>query len=185
MKFMQRAAASSPIASPSTPSTPEGPPLKRRKQGKDQEDVAFDVDELANQAKIRAVMEEEAAKQQALMDKVAAEAGESRWVLNFEKDQDTEDDATPIRVVQMGFADVDRGLSRRVTKSEEDDDDEIRERHDRMGRRSFGRFNRVIEVSSRSKIFENRLGMCHQEADICAETTKSRCRRFLRVLFRG
>lgn len=151
MKFMRRAAAASPVISPSTPSTPEGPPLKRRKQIDGEDTIPFDVKELANQAKIRAVMEQEAAKQQALMDKVAAEAGESRWVLNFQDSEDGQRESTSMKVVQMGFADVDRRPENKTIKSEEEQEQEdeiLLEQSLLTGRRSFGKFNRTIEVRS-------------------------------------
>ncbi|PQE10832.1 zinc knuckle protein [Rutstroemia sp. NJR-2017a BBW] len=104
MKFMQRAAASSPT-SPST-STLEEPSPKRQKMAHTTP-TKFNVDSLADNRAIRAALEEEEAKKQAALDRAAAEAGDTRWVLSFEDRKHLDKPTNTLRVVQAGFANLD------------------------------------------------------------------------------
>lgn len=138
MKFMQRAAAS-PI-SPS-PSTPEEPPNKRRKKGGDSSPSTFSVDALADQRAVQKALAEEEAIRQVALERQAAEAGDTRWVLSFEDDNRLAVSPTlALRVVQTGYANLD-SISQVRSVEEEPDDKPIM-----VGRRSFGKFNRVLEV---------------------------------------
>jgi hypothetical protein len=142
MKFMQRAAASSPASSPSTPDTPSP---KRRKT--DASPVsAFDVNELANRRAVEAALATEEAIRQAALDRQAADAGDTRWVLNFEQTQSPSpnQERHKIRVIQTGFATLDQAPLERAIISDEEDENTS---SPMVGRRSFGKFNRTIEVS--------------------------------------
>ncbi|TVY32939.1 hypothetical protein LSUB1_G007804 [Lachnellula subtilissima] len=138
MKFMQRAAASPP----SSPSTPDEPPTKRRKKGTDSSPSKFDVDALADQRAIQKALADEEAKRQAALDRQAAEAGDTRWVLSFEDQKQTAaSSALALRVVQTGYANLDSLPSLQVRSMEEEQEDKPIV----VGRRSYGKFNKVLE----------------------------------------
>lgn len=144
MKFMQRAAASSPISSPSTPDQPSA---KRQKtDSAASPPSAFDINALADQKAVEIALASEEAKRQIALDKQALEAGDTRWVLNFEQSgrQGSAAGRGSLRVQQASFAAIDRGAvaAPRVVYEEEESLD-----HPVMaGRRSFGKFNRRLEV---------------------------------------
>ena len=134
MKFMQRAAAS-----PSTEPTTEEPSPKRRRTERAQASK-FDVSSLADSRAVQVAFAEEKAKKQAALDKQAAEAGDSRWVLNFETGRDISAQST-FRIVQTGFASLDTSLPQKSHIGDNATGDDTV-----VGRRSFGHFNRIIEV---------------------------------------
>src|SRR5271156_330941 len=82
MKFMQRAAASSPIP---TPSTPDQPPPKRQRIG-DSTPPSLDPGSVADQRAVQAALAAEEAKRQIALERQAADAGDTRWVLTFKPD---------------------------------------------------------------------------------------------------
>lgn len=142
MKFMQRAAASSP-ASPSIP-TPEEPPNKRRKKDIDSSPPSFNVDALADQRAIQKAVAEEEAKRQAALDKQAAEAGDTKWILSFKDDNHSASSTLALRVVQTGYANLDRLPPVEIKSVEHEPGD----KPTAVGRRSFGNFNRRLEVGT-------------------------------------
>lgn len=140
MKFMQRAAASSPLAQGS-PSSQPGTPASNKRQRTDENasPTPFNVNELADQRAVEKAMAEEEAKRQAALDRAAQEAGDTRWVLNFE-DKDAQEKKTGgLRVQMASFATLDRGAARIELDVEED-------KPVAGGRRSFGKFNKKLEV---------------------------------------
>lgn len=85
----------------------------------------------------------EEAKRQAALDRQGAEAGDTRWVLSFEDQKGSI--AAPrlaIRVVQAGYAHLD--VPQINGRSIEEESGE--EKPAMVGRRSFGKFNKVLEV---------------------------------------
>ncbi len=136
MKFMQRAAHTPP-----TPTAADEPSPKRRKTDPASSLPAkFNVDALADRSAIQAAIASEDAKREAALEKQAAEAGDTRWGLSFEEQKQlSASPSTILRVVPTGFANLD--ASRSEIKYEEETEDKPV-----VGRRSFGRFNRVIEV---------------------------------------
>lgn len=91
-------------------------------------------------------MEIEEAKRQAALDRAAAEAGETRWVLNFDQVHNVEQTLkTPIKVIQAGFATIDHDRTPATVRNENSGDGELL-RPALAGRKSFGKFNRTIEV---------------------------------------
>ncbi|TVY41573.1 hypothetical protein LOCC1_G004227 [Lachnellula occidentalis] len=138
MKFMQRAA----VSPPSSPSTPDEPPSKRRKKGAESTPTKFNVDALADQRAIQKALADEEAKRQAALERQAAEAGDTRWVLSFEDQKQTAaSSALALRVVQTGYANLDSVPSLQVrSMGEEQEDKPIV-----VGRRSYGKFNKVLE----------------------------------------
>ncbi|KAH8671954.1 hypothetical protein BGZ60DRAFT_24318 [Tricladium varicosporioides] len=144
MKFMQRAAASSPASS--APSTPDGPPSKRQRTAIDSSPTtAFDINALTDQRTIQKAVAEEEAKRQAALERQAAEAGDTRWVLSFE-DQGNAAVSAALRVVPTGFAMIDSLSPLLIRPTEEESED----KPVMVGRRSFGKFNRVLERQQNS-----------------------------------
>jgi hypothetical protein len=142
MKFMQRAAAAS---SPTSPSSPDEPSSKRRRTDTNSSPSRINVDALADRTAVQAALASEEAKRQAALEKQAAEAGDTRWVLSFE-DQKLLAASSPLtlRIVQAGFANLDSSPSEiRIAE------DDLEDKPVMVGRRSFGRFNKVLEVSNR------------------------------------
>jgi hypothetical protein len=142
MKFMQRAAASSPASS--APSTPEVPSAKRQKTN-GSSPAGFDADSLVDHRAIQAALAEEERIREAAIERQAAQAGDTRWVLSFENGR--HHSAPPenaLRVVQTGFSGIDNTGSRSLVQHDEDNGPEPPAAT--AGRRSFGKFNRTIEV---------------------------------------
>ena len=142
MKFMQRAAASSPIT---TTSTPDQPSPKRQRIG-DSSPAILDVDSLADQRAVQAALAAEEAKRQIALEKQAADAGDTRWVLTFKPDFKARHikGKAAIRVVETGFAAIDHAIPVQITST--GGEDMSSDRPLMVGRRSFGKFNRTIEV---------------------------------------
>ena len=145
MKFMQRAAASSP--SVSLPPTPDEPSPKRQKKNSDPPSSPhFNVHALADQRAIQAAVDAEEAKRQAALDKQAAAAGDTRWVLSFEDQKGSAPTSKlALRVVQAGYANLDASSPSQSKPTDEEDWDN---KPVMVGRRSFGKFNKALEVNS-------------------------------------
>ncbi|MCJ1285437.1 hypothetical protein MMC26_004777 [Xylographa opegraphella] len=124
MKFMQRAAASS-VSSTTSDSTS----AKRQKRN-DSSPVTPSSDVLAIQAALAA---EEAKRAEALA-RQQAEAGETKWVLSFQKEERAERKEA-FRIDKKGYEGID------ALQRHEDEP----WRPAMVGRRSFGKFNRALE----------------------------------------
>lgn len=129
---MQRAAAPSP---PSTAQTHDGPPSAKRRKTSVGEDFPIATPSADAQA-FQAAADAEDAKRAAAIERVAADAGETKWVLSTA-------DATgranvggqrKLRFLAAGYSDIDQEIEQTIGMRGE------------MGRRSFGRFNRDVEV---------------------------------------
>ncbi|RWA10803.1 hypothetical protein EKO27_g4319 [Xylaria grammica] len=105
MKFMQRAAASSPSSAPSTP-LPNDQSNKRRKVSHDATPLQ-NVDTLVNQAAVQAAIAEEEKKVESALLKRAEELGDARWVLDVPEQTKGHTAPTPLNVIQVGFAQID------------------------------------------------------------------------------
>ncbi|THY05130.1 hypothetical protein D6D03_03248 [Aureobasidium pullulans] len=128
MKFMQRASASTPT----TPTTPDGTrPSKRQRT-----EAAVDPDVRAFQEAAAA----EEAKKNAFIERAAAEAGETKWVLSVSDDK-PQNTASSLRIVEAGYGAIDSGAP-----IPESDDEEEEQSAGMAGRRSFGKFNKAVEV---------------------------------------
>ncbi|KAK7514387.1 uncharacterized protein IWZ02DRAFT_493473 [Phyllosticta citriasiana] len=125
MKFMQRAAASH-NTTPKSPFTPSGPPAKRQRTSATSS-PATPTDYDAVQAAVAA----EEAKRAAAMERQAAEAGETRWVLSFMEPEKESRRKGSLNVVSAGFADLDN------TNDDDNDDDE--DDVPQVGRMAFGK----------------------------------------------
>ena len=123
---MQRAAASN-----ASPTTPDHPSAKRQKRN-DSSPATPSSDVLA----IQAALAVEEAKRAEALERQQAEAGETKWVLSFRKEERTGAEGA-LRVDKVGY----EGLY--VLQGHED----APWRPAMVGRRSFGRFNKALEVS--------------------------------------
>lgn len=132
---MQRAAA----ASPTTPSTPDQQSSRGNGSPKHSSPDTPASEILA----IRTVVAAEEAKRTAAIDRAAAEAGETKWVLSVQ--EAPESSKKELHVVTAGFEDIDN------TMGTPEDGIEIL-RPIVMGRRSFGKFNRALEVCIRTRV---------------------------------
>ena len=157
MKFMQRAAASSPLSTPDQPSP-------KRQKSTHTSDSTFNVDALANQEAVQAALAAEEAKRQAALEKQAVDAGDTRWVLNFKEDLKSSNSQSRkcLRIVEAGFASIDHSLAGR--HSAEYDEDSDLEAPIMTGRRSYGKFNRAIEVCLSSHSVNVKLTVISTEA---------------------
>jgi hypothetical protein len=126
---MQRASASTPTI----PTTPDGSrPSKRIKT-----EAAITPDARAFQEAAAA----EEAKKNAFIERAAAEAGETKWVLSLSDNKQTTA-APALRIVEAGYGAIDSG----APIPESDDDEEEEQSAGMAGRRSFGKFNKAVEV---------------------------------------
>ncbi|KAL0259127.1 hypothetical protein SLS55_006632 [Diplodia seriata] len=119
---MQRAAASQPSPKES-PSTPNGPPSKRQRTSAASSPATPSDLEAVNAA----IAAEELKRTQAI-DRAAAEAGETRWVLSFREPEKEARQRNPLRVVSAGYAALDN-----------DDDSDEEDDTPQVGRMSFGK----------------------------------------------
>lgn len=134
MKFMQRA-ANTPL-----PRSPDEPSPKRRKTDSVASPITFNVDALADRTAIQAAIAVEEAKREAALEKQAAEAGDTRWVLSFEDQKQLSTlPSMVLHVVPTGFAHLDASPSQAKYVEDLEDKPLV------VGRRSFGKFNRVLE----------------------------------------
>lgn len=131
---MQRASAATPTASPTTPDG--GRPSKRQRMSTD---AAVSPDVKAFQEAAAA----EEAKRNAFIERAAAEAGETKWVLSVQDDKPKPTEPS-LRVVNAGYGAIDSGAP-----ISESDDEEEEQSAGMAGRRSFGKFNKTVEVSIR------------------------------------
>ena len=133
---MQRAAASSP--SPSTPQDTTPPSSKRQKTN--HSTLSSPATPISDQAAIQAALEAEEAQRDAVITRVAAERGETKWVLSFVDAQKGGGGSQGMKIVKAGYGDIDG------------EGNEVGERgggplkHMVSGRRSFGNFNKELEV---------------------------------------
>ncbi|KAL8858631.1 MAG: hypothetical protein Q9178_004925 [Gyalolechia marmorata] len=132
MKFMQRAAASSSISSPQTPSTPNGaPPSKRRKTSNTQSPLTqspLPVTPTTDAQIFQAAVDAEDAKRVAAIEKFAAQAGETKWVFSTADGVGEQGSgAKKLQFHTAGYSDIDQDIEAR-------------------GRRTFGRYRNEEEV---------------------------------------
>lgn len=122
MKFMQRGAAASASSthSPSKPASDDGRPSKRPKTDGRSSPGGSDMPRYAvNQAAAQAALDEEERKRQAIVEKRAEQLGDSHWVLDAAKLPRVGQKGTPLRIVQVGFSQIDGGQGH----DEEEQDD--------------------------------------------------------------
>ena len=126
---MQRAAASVPPSTPQLQSQPAGtPPSKRQKLSNGTRSVNTTPSDLEL---IQSALDEDAAKREEAIERLAREAGETKWVLST-VNGDTESGVRGLRVAMAGYSDIDQDALRSAMQ----------------GRKSFGKFNRELEVGA-------------------------------------
>lgn len=126
---MQRAAASTPPTAHRLQSRgAETPPSKRQKSSHTPTSAARPN---ADQHLIQAALGEEEEKRVNAIERLAAEAGETKWVLST-VNIGAGEDKQELRIEVAGYSDIDQDAWRPAM----------------VGRRSFGKFNRELEVGS-------------------------------------
>ena len=96
---------------------------------------------------VRAALTAEEEKRDAAMERQAAEAGETRWILSFRDEQSGRDgNLSGPKIIHSGYAGIDSSHGQARSNTEEAE--EIWQSPAIIGRRSFGRFNRALEVRS-------------------------------------
>lgn len=126
-QFMQRAAAAS---SHSNDQKPDGAPSKRRKLSDHQPPP---ITPSADAQFLQAAADAEDVKRAAAMERLATEAGETRWVLSTADAAHTIGTDMKLRILTTGYSDIDQDVQSMGWQGS-------------LGRRSFGLFNRAIEV---------------------------------------
>lgn len=144
MKFMQRAAATGPK---SAPSTPESRPSKRPRLS---EPGVRASSSNADLKKVQEALAAEELKRQQALDRQAADAGDSRWELG----PSSQPVVRGLNVVRAGYTVIDSpsaagsGVANGANAgsfTDQEEGDEGTSLQTR-GRRSFGRFNKTLEV---------------------------------------
>lgn len=137
MKFMQRAAAAGPPASPVVPPTDDSERSSKRRKtsgraklGGAPETPTYVIDHTA----AKAALEEEERKRQVLVAKHAEALGDSHWILDAAKLPGSQQGGAPLKIVQVGFSQIDRG----ARAEEEEEEDEETATIDGPTFRSFG-----------------------------------------------
>ena len=124
---MQRAAASNPPSTPpSHPRSPDTHPSKRQKVSAAPSLTATPPSDLQL---IQAVLLEEEEKREKAIERLAEEAGETKWVLSTEN-RGEGSGVRGLRVAKAGYSDIDQEAWRPAM----------------VGRRIFGKFNGELEV---------------------------------------
>ncbi|KAL9044278.1 MAG: hypothetical protein Q9214_002570 [Letrouitia sp. 1 TL-2023] len=129
MRFMQRAAASSSGSPTSSEQTPDTPPSKRRKISS----APSEINQFSDFHALKAATDAEEKKRAEAIDRLAENAGETKWVLSYFSAEGTSSDGNKgLQVLAASYSDIDHeGSNTRATDS--------------LGRRSFGRFNKDLE----------------------------------------
>lgn len=126
---MQRAAASTPPKTPESQSqNAESPPSKRQKTVHDSSPTATPTSDLNS---VQNVLDEEELKRVKAIERIAEEAGETKWTLSTVNDS-PHDSSPNFRVTIAGYSEIDEGIRTPAT----------------IGRRKFGRFQEESEVSN-------------------------------------
>ncbi|KAI9803792.1 MAG: hypothetical protein M1825_001672 [Sarcosagium campestre] len=138
MKFMQRAAASSSSA----PADLKYPLSKRQRLSEGKNPPSPGIDRIA----VKAALDLEEQKRSEALERQAADAGETKWVLSFRDGSQAAPDRTGIKsptafhVVKLGYAGVDDS-----SESIYSHQDQLDRREATNGRKSFGKFNKTLE----------------------------------------
>jgi len=115
---MQRSAAK-PTNTPSTPSTPTGPPSKRQRLSTRSSPPATTSSDYEA---VRAALAAEELKRAQAIERQAAEAGETRWVLSFRDPEESGEGKgrePALKVVSAGFAVIDAVGDGKLNEEEE------------------------------------------------------------------
>lgn len=133
---MQRGAASSPLKKPLEQNA-KHPPSKRRKTEGAIRNSADDADLRT----MHAALAVEEAQHQQVLDRQAAEAGDTKWSIDF-PDPAHGQKTVGLTVVNASYSAIDAAVLRASGQAEEDSVELPRN----SGRRSFGDFGKITEV---------------------------------------
>ena len=126
---MQRAATSTPPSAPHSQSrSPHTPYSKRQKVSVTPSSTSTPPSDLQL---IQVALAEEAEKREKAVERLAEDAGETKWVLST-VDGGEQTSLGGLRIVETGYSTIDQEAWRPSM----------------VGRRSFGKFNRELEVST-------------------------------------
>ena len=125
---MQRAAASTSSMSRFQSGSSDAPPPKRQKVSSVPSSTATSRSDIPL---IQVALDDEEEKRGKAIGRLAEEAGDTDWILST-VNGDGGHGVEGIRVAKAGYSDIDQEAWRPAT----------------IGRRSFGKFNRELEVSS-------------------------------------
>ena len=126
---MQRAAASAPSFAPqSQPRSPQTPSSKRQQASVTPSSIATPSSDLQL---IQVALTEEEEKREKAVERLAEDAGETKWVLST-VDGGEQTNLGGLRIVENGYSAIGQEAWRPSM----------------VGRRSFGKFNRELEVST-------------------------------------
>lgn len=124
---MQRAAAANPPSTPqSQPRSPDTPRSKRQKVSAAPSSIATPPSDLQP---IQVALTGEEEKREKAIERLAGEAGETKWVLSTVNGEGNR--VGGLRIAMTGYSDIDQEAWRPAI----------------VGRRSFGKFNRELEVN--------------------------------------
>ena len=142
LQFMQRAAAS---ASSTGPSTPAVSSPKRRKLDSSSKPAT----PTSDLQEIQIALAFEDAKRQEALERQGKDAGETRWALSFKPNNYSEHGAVGKCAMQVSHISQDEiDYSQSGSHTEVKDDERTGSWRDTntLGRRSFGQFNKALEV---------------------------------------
>ena len=142
MKFMQRGAAL-PSSAPSTP--PEPPSKKQRLSNGSYQSTPASTPRTDAQVFEEAQAAEDT-KRAAALEREAAARGDSKWYLSFEESAPIQSAQFRLQIVSAGYSTLDASGVEKQGSSEGEED---RAAPQMQGRRSFGKFNRKLEVRAR------------------------------------
>ena len=145
---MQRAAASSPSPS-NTTSAPDTPPSSKRQKlsnGSHNSTPSSTPTPRSDAQAIEEALAAEEQKRNEALEREGARRGETKWYLSIQEPALPAVKPTALRVVSAGFAALDAESAVQPGLLSEDEDATGSRRPQMSGRRSFGKFNRKLEV---------------------------------------
>ena len=152
---MQRAGG----APSSSPSTPSEPPIKRQRLSNGSVKSTHSSTPHHGAQPLPNPPAGEEQKRTQVANNEAADRGESKWYLSFKEPQAPTVDS-PIRIVSAGYSMLDA-----IKDRSSEDENELQASQQIKGRRSFGKFNRTIEVCSANTSRRSCLLVCTETAD--------------------
>ena len=147
---MQRSANSTP----STPEAPTEPPSKKQRLSSGVYNVSPPSTARSDAQAVQEALAAEELKRVEAREREGADKGETRWYLNI-KNVEAAAKGTPIRIVSAGYSTLDAANSAkgRLLEDVEDDSTELT-RPQMPGRRSFGKFNKAVEVRLVARVYD-------------------------------
>jgi len=145
---MQRAAASSPTSS-NTADSPDTPPSSKRQRlsnGSHNSTPSSTPTPRSDAQAIEEALAAEEQKRNEALEREGARRGETKWYLSIKEPESPVVKPTALRIVSAGFGALDGGVPSQPDVASDEDDATGMRRPQMSGRRSFGKFNRKLEV---------------------------------------